>query len=124
MDIVIRPLDSIESPIRKKDKTSKHKINNYCKQCQEIVTDDKIRFFGEYICDQCYTYTCCEFHNQCLNIMHKCCICKDLRQCLTNVHGYKGYDDSIGYVENRSRWEYYCSSCKLICENLLKDRNC
>jgi hypothetical protein len=100
-----------------------------CSSCLEITEPTSIRFFGDILCDICYsdnskkssleiemTTKHEDIHNSCSNQKHKCCLCKDIRCCKINVNSYDGYIDDVGFVKNKKRWEHYCPECRVACD--------
>lgn len=82
--------------------------NNYC-------TIYCVRFAGNVECNTCYDkntnkVNCTSFHEKCM-LDNKCCLCNDKRFCNLNNVGYDGYIDGIGFVRNKSRSDFYCTSC-------------
>lgn len=107
---------SQNEPCKLCNKVSLH--NGYCGSCKPYLCCDckkmcgisSIRFAGDIKCDECHAIngvTCKESHDKCL-LDNKCCFCEDKRY---YSDYYDGYIDSVGYVKNKKRWEFYCETC-------------
>lgn len=79
-----------------------------CYYCQKQTLIDDVNFFGQNCCDQCKPILCKDVHHLCM-LDKKCCICGDKR---SFRNGYSGYIDSMGFVENRHREDFYCLCCR------------
>uniref|UniRef100_A0A6C0AF62 Uncharacterized protein n=1 Tax=viral metagenome TaxID=1070528 RepID=A0A6C0AF62_9ZZZZ len=102
-----------------------------CSSCLKNTDITGVKFFGDILCNECYIDDSLKspleielmlnhnnIHLSCSNEKTKCCICKDIRFCRKNVKSYPGYDDEIGNVNNKSRWQDYCPQCTTYCQNI------
>ena len=66
--------------------------------------------------------SCRAFHDCCeLRDSPGCCHCRDIRDYSHNGL-YEGYQDGVGYVNNKLRHANYCPTCKMHCEHRNKQR--
>ena len=92
----------------------KSRLENKCKECYLCKRKciDNPTFLGRIYCEECLMNKrkiCGDIHVMCL-LNDKCCYCHDKRPYLLDG-SYEGYIDGAGYVRNKSRHEFYCSTC-------------